>query len=78
MNYKLKQPEFDKLPKETKKFTTFFFTLCIKRFNTNIVFLVFFLSFNERENCSLPCYIKKKGNTGVRTRILMSFMKFND
>ena len=24
--------------------------------------------FNERANCSLPCYIKKKGNTGMRTR----------
>ena len=34
--------------------------------------------FNERANCSLPCYIKKKGNTGMRTKILMSFKKFND
>ena len=30
--------------------------------------------FNERANC----YIKKKGNTEMRTRILMSFKKFND
>ena len=28
--------------------------------------------------CGLPYYIKKKGNTGMRTRILMSFKKFND
>ena len=34
--------------------------------------------FNERANCSLPSYIKKKGNTGMRMRILMSFKKFND
>ena len=34
--------------------------------------------FNERANCSLPCYIKKKGNTAMRMRILMSFKKFND
>ena len=34
--------------------------------------------FKERANCGLPCYIKKKGNTGMKTRILMSFKKFND
>ena len=35
-------------------------------------------NFNERANCSLPCNIKKKGNTGKRMRILMSFKKFTD
>ena len=35
-------------------------------------------SCNDRANCSLLCYCKKKGNTGMRTRILMSFKKFND
>ena len=34
--------------------------------------------FNERGYCSLSCYVEKKGNTGMRTRILMSFKKFND
>ena len=35
--------------------------------------------FNERGNCSLPaCYIKKKRSTGMRTKILKSFKKFND
>ena len=36
------------------------------------------LWFNERANCRMLCYIKKKRNTGMRTRILMSFKKFND
>ena len=27
---------------------------------------------SKRANCSLPCYIKKKGNAGMRTKILMS------
>ena len=34
--------------------------------------------FNERVNCSLPCYIKKKRNKGMKTRILVIFKKFND
>ena len=35
--------------------------------------------FNERAKWSLPpCYIKKKISTGMRTRIFMSFKKFND
>ena len=37
-----------------------------------------YLYFNKRENCSLSRYIKKKWNTGMRMRILMSFKKFND
>ena len=32
----------------------------------------------KRANCSLPCYIEKKRSTEMRTRILMSFKKFND
>ena len=34
--------------------------------------------FSKRANCSLFGYIKKKGNTGMKMRILMSFKKFND
>ena len=41
-------------------------------------YIYIYICINERPNCSLPCYIKKKGNRRMRMRILMNFKKFND
>ena len=43
-----------------------------------IYIYIYICTFYKRACSSLPCYIKKKGNTEMRTRILMSSKKFND
>ena len=46
--------------------------------NSKIFQRFYVCNLTKGENCGLLCYIMKKGNTGMRTRILMSLKKFND